>query len=472
MLIASREQMKKLDELLLERYTIEELVDKASDCLLEEVRSFDDFCIICGGGNNGADGYSLALKLHHLNKKVWVFACQGVHVSTACRFYYQKCLDEGLIEKNQDDFFAKMEKCHLIIDALFGFGCHYNPQGLYGDMIQKMNALHKNIISIDVPSGMDCTSGEVFQNCVRASKTITFFAYKLGFFHPDAVKNIGEVIIKRLHVEDCLMDRLSLCESIDRVAFKKKSYDGHKGSYGKSFLICGSEKYHGAALLSTKACVYTGCGITCLCSDEKVLSEASLYVPEAIHVPRMQIEIMKDYQAALIGCGLENGEDLLKYVLHHTHMPLVIDASALNDLAHHLDWLEKQERPVVLTPHLGEFKRLCPDMEDPSICAIEFAKKHHVILVLKGPHTLITDGTHSYRNMSGNGAMACPGNGDVLAGIITSLLAQGYSPLDGVCRGVFLHGAIGDELAMKAHTALPSKMVEEIPSMMKKMEEI
>lgn len=468
MLIASKAQMKRIDEILLETYTIEELVGKASDCLLEEIKHVNQLCIVCGSGNNGADGYSLALKLHKMNKRVKVFACKSSDLSEACQFYYDKCLEEHLLI-DENEFDKYLIHCELLVDAIFGFGCHSDPRGIYGHMITKMNASRIPILSVDVPSGMDCDSGEVFDHCICASKTVTFFAYKLGFFHPDAQKMIGETLIKVLDVED-LSDKISLCENIDTVSFRKKSYEGHKGSYGKSFLICGSEKYQGAALLSTKASVYTGCGITCLCSDEKVLDQASIFVPEAIHISRTQIDNIKNYQAALIGCGLEHGQHLLKYILFHTELPLVIDASSLNDLSNHLDWLENQKRPIILTPHLGEFRRLCPDMQDPTMSAIEFAKKHHVILILKGPHTLVSDGIHSYRVNSGNGAMASGGCGDVLSGILVSLLAQGYSALDSACKGVYLHGLIGDKLAKERHTVVPSKIIEEIPFVMKQLE--
>ena len=126
----------------------------------------------------------------------------------------------------------------------------------------------------------------------------------------------------------------------------------------------------------------------------------------------------------------------------------------------------------ILTPHEGEFKRLCPTSDDLSTSAIAFAKKHHVIVVLKGQNTLITDGTHSYRNTTGNGAMAIGGCGDVLAGMIVSLLAQGYEPLDCAKYAVYIHGAIGDEIAQSAYTVIPSKIIKAIPTMMKECEEV
>lgn len=462
MKIASRYQMKKIDESLLKYYTIEQLVDKASDCLVEEVKPYQKIIIVCGNGNNGADGFSLALKFH-----AKVFACKIDSMSQACQYYYEQCVKEQLVidfERLQNE----INSCDCIIDAIFGFGCHSNPMGIFKDVIQMMNESKKPILAIDVPSGLNCDTGEVYENCVCANQTISFFATKLGFFYPKAKEVLGELKIKKLAVNST--DEITcLPELHDFIRLNKKPYDGHKGLYGKSLLICGSDSYPGAALLSTKACVYTGCGITALYSKDSVLQAASSFVPEAIHTNAL--EDIKKYQAILIGCGLINSEELLRKVLFETNQPLVIDASSLNDLAKHLEWLENQKRPIILTPHIGEFKRLCPTIEDLSTSAIEFAKKHHVIVVLKGQNTLITDGIQSYRNTTGNGAMAIGGCGDVLAGMITGLLAQGYDALTSAMNAVYLHGAIGDQLAKNEYTVIPSKIIEEIPRMMKECEE-
>ena len=169
MLIASRAQMKKIDEILLEKYTIEELVDKAAECVLEEIMDKDHICVVCGRGNNGADGYALALKLSKMKKHVSIISCKQDHLSQACNYYYQLCLEKGLLAEEKDEAF---KKCDLLIDAMFGFGCHSNPLGIEGEMIQKMNDSSIPIVSIDVPSGMDCDSGKCFENCIHATKTI------------------------------------------------------------------------------------------------------------------------------------------------------------------------------------------------------------------------------------------------------------------------------------------------------------
>lgn len=466
MFIANRALMKKLDEVLLEKYSIIELVDKASECLLNKLFNYSSFYICCGCGNNGADGYSLALKLHQLHKKVLVFPCDFVHMSQACSYYYKKCVESDLIIKDFNEFKLQSQTCEVGIDACFGFGLNSNPKGIYQDVIEFMNQ-SENIISIDVPSGLDCDTGKAFENCIHASKTLTFFALKQGFLNPESINYTGNVEILRLDVDD-FSKQIQLWESVDSVSFEPKAYDGHKGIYGKAYLICGCDDYKGAALLSSKACVYTGCGISCLNSCESVLNILPLFCPEAIL--SKDIQDVHRYNATLIGCGLnEQDEKIVEYVMKETCMPLVVDASALNILSKHLDWLENQHRPVILTPHVKEFDRLCPNASDRMMSAIQFAFNHHCIIVLKGANTLITDGFHTYRNMSGNGAMATGGCGDVLAGMIVSLLAQKNSPMDAAVKGVYLHGSIGDELAKVNHTVLPSNIIEEIPVQMKKL---
>ncbi|MGN1343608.1 MAG: NAD(P)H-hydrate dehydratase [Traorella sp.] len=465
MFVATRKQMQMVDEFLLEYYSIVDLVDKASNCLLEEFCKNQSVCIVCGGGNNGADGYALAMKLYVLGYDIHVFACINHHLSEACQYYYDKCLDYGIIE-NKDVFVNHLSSCDVCVDAIFGFGCHSNPKSVYGEMIQVMNQKASYIMSIDVPSGFDCDCGFCYENCVKADRTITFFALKRGFLNPKSEETIGKCIVKMLDVKYDVNHLL--CEWVNTVHVHKRSYDGHKGKYGKSFLICGSDAYHGAALLSLKACVASGCGITCLCSIDSILHEVSLFVPEAIHAH--DLANIHSYQSILIGCGLDNRVDLLEEVLFHTSANLVIDASSLNDLAYHLDWLENQSRDIILTPHLKEFERLCPNYEDPIVSAIEFAKKYHVIVVLKGPHSVISDGIHSFVNSTGNGSMAIGGCGDVLAGMITSLLAQGYSGLEAAKMGVYLHGKIGDLIAKTKYSVLPSEIVEWIPQVMKEYE--
>ena len=185
----------------------------------------------------------------------------------------------------------------------------------------------------------------------------------------------------------------------------------------------------------------------------------------------MSHEDFEKYNAILIGCGLGLSIDSYRYVIDVfslSHQPLVIDADALTILSSNLDLLKNQERDIILTPHMGEFKRLCDvdNNDDMLFVAKEFARKHQVVLVLKGPYTIVTDGQEAYRVFAGNKAMATGGMGDVLAGMITSLLGQGYAALNAAVLGVYIHGYAGDRIAEKHYTVIPSVLIERIPQSM------
>jgi NAD(P)H-hydrate epimerase len=209
-------------------------------------------------------------------------------------------------------------------------------------------------------------------------------------------------------------------------------------------------------------------------SDEKVIDLLPLSLPECIGISRYKPitkEELQGYDAILIGCGLSLEKEsylLTSDVLVNANSPLVIDADALTILSTNMSLLKDISVPVILTPHIGEFKRMWPYEEGADLMeeATAFAKAYDVILVLKGPHTIITDGTEHYRIASGNKAMAVGGMGDTLAGMITSFLGQGYAPLSAALLGTYIHGFTGDILARKRYTVMPELLAEQIPCAM------
>lgn len=484
MYIGSQNLMKKYDECLLqEGYSIEELVDKASDCLLKHIDG-KAFAIVCGPGNNGADGLSLAIKLYQQKKEVAVFVFENKeHLSKANIFYLNKCYElcipvHILNEENLEKAINEMQPCDTIIDAIFGFGLNSSPRGIYQSVIEEINQFYdKEVIAIDIPTGLQCNTGKPYQSVVCATQTITLSALKNGFLNPDSRFFTGKVILERLDAVD-VGEKAGLYQLADEEMvfplLKERIFDGHKGTYGYTCLITGCQDYKGAALLSAKSCVYSGSGITTVMSDQAVIQALTHYCPEATTVlrpPILQKEDFSRYQALLIGCGLGQSLDSYRYVidvLEKTNQPLVMDADALTILSAHTDLLKNQRRDVILTPHIGEFKRLCSfgDYDDLLEIAQNFAKTYHVVLVLKGPYTMVTNGVESYRIMAGNKAMATGGMGDVLAGIITSFLGQGYPALQAAILGVFVHGYTGDLLAQKDYTVIPSRLIEYLPEAM------
>lgn len=260
----------------------------------------------------------------------------------------------------------------------------------------------------------------------------------------------------------------------------------HKGNFGKILLLCGSRGYTGAAALAAMGSLRSGAGLVYLAVPECIYEIEAVKLTEAIVLPlpsrdgTYAIEAAQEVRAllatmdaVLIGPGMGQSEGalaVLEEVLDHFDGPIVVDADGLNLMATHKVLLRRRNGPTVLTPHEGEFKRLAPDFQgDRLSSAVEFANEHGCILVLKGHETLITDSAVSYRNSTGNPGMAVGGSGDVLAGMIVSLLGQGIEPLQAAALGAWLHGAAGDLSAERLgqYAMLPTDLLEDLPRLMK-----
>ena len=374
-----------------------------------------------------------------------------------------------------------LKKYDVIVDAMFGFGLNSSPRGLYQMVIEVVNQFYdKEIIAIDIPSGLNVNTGIPYHSTICATKTITLTALKNGFLNPDSFSFTGKVILERLDIDQGDADEL-LYQMFDQYdgskIIKERLFHGHKYNYGKVGLICGSKQYKGAALLACKSAVYSGSGLVTLISEEEVLNELVNFVPEATssEIPSIfqEYDLIK-YDSLLLGSGLSldiNSERHVFDVLNIYKKNLIIDGDGLTILANNIDLLNETKAKIILTPHLGEFKRLYPFDENDDLLYIakEFARKYHIILVLKGPYTIVTDGFDAYRVIAGNKNMASAGMGDVLAGIITSLTAQNYSLIEAALLGVLIHGLSGDEIAKRAYTVIASQVVDKIPEVMYKI---
>ena len=261
---------------------------------------------------------------------------------------------------------------------------------------------------------------------------------------------------------------------------------GHKGSFGKILLLCGSRGYTGAAWFAAMGALRTGAGLTFLGVPESFYAIEAVKLNEPVVFPLPERDGMlsadaveeiekrlSHMDAVLIGCGLGQSEDTLavvKAVLAQAKCPVVLDADGINVLAPHKDILRGRAYPTIVTPHDGEFVRFggCLNRERMD-CAAQFAKEWNCTVVLKGHETCITDGTNHYRNTTGNPGMAVGGSGDVLAGMIVSLLGQGIAPTLAAACAVWLHGAAGDLCAQELgqYAMLPSDMLMALPRLLK-----
>ena len=264
-----------------------------------------------------------------------------------------------------------------------------------------------------------------------------------------------------------------------------RAADAHKGDFGKILLLCGSKGYTGAAYLAAMGALRSGAGLVFLGVPESIYAIEAIKLNEAIvfslpeedgklsadAVPAI-LERLPKMDAVLIGPGLGQSAgvfEVVKVVLEHAQCPVLLDADGINLIAAHKDIVRGRTNPTILTPHAGEFGRLGGNPEERTVAAEAMAKDLGCILLLKGHHTVITDGGTTYINTTGNPGMAVGGSGDMLAGIITALLGQGIAPLEAAACGAWLHGAAGDICAAEIgqYGMLPTDMLNVLPRLLK-----
>ena len=261
--------------------------------------------------------------------------------------------------------------------------------------------------------------------------------------------------------------------------------EGHKGTYGKILLLCGSRGYTGAAYLAAMGALRSGAGLVFLGVPESIYAIEAVKLNEPVVFPLPDengklsaeagaeiLERLAKLDAVLLGPGLGQSEgvfEVVKTVLERAECPVVLDADGINVMAAHKDILRDRTNPTILTPHAGEFARMGGSAGDRQTAAEMLARDLGCIVLLKGHHTVVTDGITTYINPTGNPGMAVGGSGDVLSGIIVSLLGQGIDPLEAAACGAWLHGAAGDLCAgeIGQYGMLPTDLVNVLPRLLK-----
>jgi NAD(P)H-hydrate epimerase len=418
--------------------------------------------VVCGGGNNGGDGFALLRLL--TNRGV---DCAGVLLADAdklagdAKTNYLRALDCGVrfFDAVSSELVSQYD---VLVDAMFGTGLSRPIAGVYADAIAILNASGKPIVAVDLPSGVDATTGAILGVAVRASETVTFAFYKRGQLLFPGRGCCGEVIVHPLSDSDDEDGLVSLFSREDAARLlPKRPADSHKGKNGRALLCVGSRNLTGAALLSTAACLRAGGGLTTAAVPGEV-KPAFASLPEAMAVPvnsgaeweklacRAAIALLPQKNAVCVGCGVGEGDilPLIEAVLA-ANAPTVLDADALNQLAKLPEQLRGLHKNVVLTPHPAEMARFCGEpvssiLADPIGIAQTYAKKWNCVVLLKGATTCISDGDTVRLNTSGNAGLSKGGSGDVLAGLITGLLAQGLAPYDAASCGAYLLGVSAD----------------------------
>ena len=445
----------------------------AKHCVNWIMEHFDlttGFKIVCGLGNNGGDGLAIARLLAEKNYTVEVFI---INYSDKGSNDFNVNLERlKLISKvNIDEINSSIPfqtaftpgKNDVIIDSLFGSGLNRAVEGLVAQVIDVVNKSFCKIISIDIPSGLyGDILNDVNDKIISADQTLTFQFPKLSFMFPENSNYIGEFTVLDIGLHPAFINQTQtknyFTTKEDVKSFlKTRNKAAHKGNFGHAMLIAGSYGKMGAAVLSSKACINSGAGLLTVripkCGYEilqtsipEVMCETDTetnFITEAIRVEK--------YNAIGIGPGIgteKETQNVVKMLIQSSSVPLVFDADAINCIAENKTWLSFIPANSIFTPHPKEFERLVGKAKN-SIERLEqqreFSIKYNAYVVLKGAHTSISAPNGDiFFNSTGNPGMATAGSGDVLTGIITSLLAQGYNSKQACILGVYLHGLAGD----------------------------
>ena len=421
--------------------------------------------IYCGIGNNGGCGLALGRQLLHHGYNVHVYVVNFSDKRTKdFLINYDRIKEFKVWPKllSSCEELPEMQKEDIIVDAIFGIGLNRETADWVKELIKYINASKAYTVSLDVPSGLYPDHGpEDREAVIRSNYTLTSQAPKLSFFLPETgvyiqqweVIDVGldQEYLQTTDTEVQLIDKLEVLP----LYIPREKY-AHKGTYGHSLIVGGSYGKIGAVTLASSACLRVGTGLISAYVPECGYTVLQSSLPEAMVIcdenEKNITDITYDIEPKAIGIGVGMGTDkvtvkALETFLKKNTNRLVIDADALNILSANTKLLKSVPKGSILTPHPKELERLVgewTDDFDKLTKAKAFAKKHNIILLIKGAHTIIIYDNFVYINNTGNPGMATAGSGDVLTGMLTGLISQNYDPISAAIFGVYLHGKAGD----------------------------
>ena len=435
--------------------------------------------IVCGKGNNGGDGFVAARTLQQRGFDVSVFVIASVNdVKGDARTNLEILgrIGQPVVEVADETAWelhgVEITGHDLIVDALFGTGLRTPLSGFYETVVADINEAGVPIVAIDIPSGMSADTPDLIGDCIEATVTVTLGAPKLPLVLPPAEMKSGEVVIADIGIPTDVFDQLEgpqielLTRDQMRPLLQPRAPDAHKGDFGRVLVIAGSTGKAGAAVLCGQGAMRAGAGLVTVASPRScqptIAAHAAEYMTEGLDetadgvVRQSAVEQVLGIDADVIvaGPGLGQGDDVRVFVrelLDKSEGPLVLDADALNAFAGQPAALVGREgRDLIITPHPGEMARLVgctvEDLQADRIgIAGDFARRHKLYVVLKGYRTLVvTPDEKVFVNPTGSPGMATGGTGDVLAGMLASLLAQ-LLDAEAACKlAVYLHGSAGE----------------------------
>ena len=433
--------------------------------------------VVCGKGNNGGDGFVIARELRRLGASVSVYLVgHRDDVSGDARTNLDRLGRETVVElsdgRSITGFVDVMTKSDLIVDAVFGTGFNGVPRGLSGTVIGQMNACGRPVLAVDVPSGLNATTGIAEGECVNAAWTCTMGLSKRGFYIDHGRACVGKLHVVDIGVPKKAIEQVGVRDNILTMRdaaelLPERPFDGHKGTFGTVVVVAGSVGYTGAAALTAVSALRTGVGLVYLGVPSSLNDIMETKLTEVITRPLAEtavrslspeslpdiLKLLENAEALALGPGISRDQEtqsLVRSLVAEMRVPCVIDADGLNALTPEDVGQRTGDAPVVLTPHPGEMARLAgcsigSVLADRESVARATAAKARATVVLKGAGSIVAAPSGElYMNPTGNSGLASGGTGDVLTGIIAGFLGQGVAATEAAALGAFVHGLAGD----------------------------
>jgi len=510
MKVVSADEMREIDRRAIEEYGLPGVVlmenaGRSAADAIEGIcmeKGVDTVLIIAGNGNNGGDGFVVARHLVNrgidctillAGKMAGVKGDAKVNLDIAGKMgieVRESLMDISLVEE-------EIRSAGLIVDAIFGTGLTKEVEGFHAEVIDAINMFDSPIVSLDIPSGLDASSGKVLGTTVEADMTVTFCLPKIGcIMHPGA-GYVGDLIMADIGTPIDLLENRDLKTSLileedAAELLLPRDEESHKGSYGHLLIVAGSRGKTGAAVLAADAAIRGGAGLVTLAAPASLNDILEIKLTEVMTEPVREekdgffakgaaaniLEKLEGKSALVLGPGISRHDEtgqMLRQILEKLSLPAVIDADAIWHLSNSKELIKESKAPLILTPHPGEMARLlaisAADVQADRIgISRRFVAEYGCYLILKGARTIVAAPSGEiFINSSGNAGMASAGTGDVLSGLIGALLCQGCSPLESAIAGVWIHGTAGDKAAEEMGEAglIASDIIRKMPEVMK-----
>jgi hydroxyethylthiazole kinase-like uncharacterized protein yjeF len=519
--VITTDQMQQLErDAIKSGISLEMLMENAGQAFANEAKRFLDdirqqqILILIGPGNNGGDGLVAARHLHDAGAKIFLYFF-GERQS---REPMMKPIRDRRIKRieatkdeNLDELKGLLASVDTVIDALFGTGTTRPFSGLVLMILDrvrraKIRRPDIKVIALDLPSGLNADTGEVDPGCLYVDNTITLAFPKPGLFKFPGAERVGEISVVDIGLPGFIEEETTpeyLADEWVQSVLPERSPQANKGNFGKVLVLAGSANYIGAPYLACSGAMRVGAGLVTLAATGRLQAIIANKLTEVTYLPlpevrpwliaREAIPVLfrqfEQYNVLLMGCGMGQNETVVRLIrsllLSHpkakTAKPklpsLVLDADALNALAMVPKWWDLMPEDAILTPHPGEMARLTGmTVDEVQLDRLELAKKMagewHKTIVLKGAYTVIAspDGRTQISHVA-NAGLASAGTGDVLAGVIAGLLAQGLNLFDAAAAGVYIHGMAGEVVKDRLGDAgmVASDLLPELPLVIKRL---